>query len=195
MMRVFAGLLLFALFSLPAFAIERAETDATILTMRRVFVEQFGGGSTAGQIRDMLISALHATHLVQLTEKEERSDVVLKGSGEDLVFTEDHSSSDNLNIHTNSSESGTSSKGYASKGISAGENESSHVSERKHESSAAVRLVNREGDVIWSATKESQGGKFRGASADVADKLVKQLLQDMDRARSSAAKQAGKPVL
>ncbi len=189
-----AGVLLTA-FALPVFAIERAETDATILTMRRVFVEPFGGGTTAEQIRDMLISALHGTHLVQLTEKQERADVVLKGSGEDLVFTEDHSSTDNLNIHTNSSESGTSTKGYASKGISAGENESSHVSERKHESSAAIRLVNRDGDVIWSATKESQGGKFRGASADVADKLVKQLVQDMDRARSSAAKQAGKPVL
>ncbi len=189
-----AGVLLTA-FALPVCAIERAETDATILTMRRVFVEPFGGGTTAEQIRDMLISALHGTHLVQLTEKQERADVVLKGSGEDLVFTEDHSSSDNLNVHTNSSESGTSTKGYASKGISAGENESSHVSERKHESSAAIRLVNRDGDVIWSATKESQGGKFRGASADVADKLVKQLVQDMERARSSAAKQAGKPVL
>jgi len=187
--------LLFTVAVGPLLAIERAETDATILTMRRVYVEPFGGGETAGQLRDMLIAALHATHLVQITEKQERADVVLKGSGEDLVYTEDHSSSDNLNIHTNSSESGTSRKGYNSKGISAGENESSHISERKHESSAAVRLVNREGDVIWSAAKESQGGKFRGASADVADKLVKQLLQDMERAKSSDAKQAGKPVL
>ncbi len=191
---VIAGVLVSA-FAVPVCAIDRAVTDATILTMRRVFVEPFGGGTTAEQIRDMLISALHGTHLVQLTEKEERADVVLKGSGEDLVFTEDHSSSDNLNIHTNTSESGSGTKGYASKGISAGENESSHVSERKHESSAAIRLVNRDGDVIWSATKESQGGKFRGASADVADKLVKQLVQDIERARSSAAKQAGKPVL
>ncbi len=194
MRRALAALLLAASVN-PVLAIERAETDATILTMRRVYVEPLGGGETAAQLRDMLIAALHATHLVQITEKEERADVVLKGSGEDLVFTEDHSSTDNLNIHTNSSESGTTSKGYNSKGISAGENESSHVSERKHESSAAVRMVNRDGDVIWSATKESQGGKFRGASADVADKLVKQLLQDMERARSSAAKQAAKPVL
>jgi len=178
-----------------AAAIDRVESDVSILTMRRVFVEPFGGGETAAQIRDMLISALQNSHLVQVTENQERSDVVLKGSGEDLVYTEDHSSTDNLNIHTNSSDSGSSTKGYASKGISAGENESSHVSERKHESSAAIRLVNREGDVIWSATKESQGGKFRGASVDVAEKLVKQLTQDVERMRASSAKQAGKPVL
>jgi len=178
-----------------AFAIEKTDPEATILTMKRVYVDRFGGGETAAQIRDMLISALQTSHVVQVTENEERSDVVLRGSGEDLVFTEDHSATDNLNIHTNSSNSGTSSKGYASSGISAGENESNHSSERKHEASAAVRLVNRAGDVIWSATRESQGGKFRGASADVAEKLVKQLVQDVERLKVSAAKQAGKPVL
>jgi hypothetical protein len=176
-------------------AIERAVEDATIVTMRRVFVAPFGGGETAAQLRDMIISALQGAHVVQLTEKEERAEVVLKGSGEDLVYTEDHSSTDNLNIHTNSSESGTSTKGYSSKGISAGENESNHSSERKHECSAAIRLVNKQGDVIWSATKESQGGKFRGASADVADKLIRQLVQDIERSKPSAAKLAGKPVL
>ena len=35
---------------------------------------------------------------------------------------------------------------------------------------AAVRLVNKDGDVIWSTTQESQGGKFRRASTDVADR-------------------------
>ncbi len=179
-----------------AFAIEKTDPEATIVTMKRVYVDRFGGGETAAQIRDMLISALQTSHAVQVTENEEQSDVVLRGSGEDLVFTEDHSATDNLNIHTNSSNSGTSSKGYgSSSGISAGENESNHSSERKHEASAAVRLVNRAGDVIWSATRESQGGKFRGASADVADKLVKQLVQDVERLKASAAKQAGKPVL
>jgi len=46
-----------------------------------------------------------------------------------------------------------------------------------------ARLVNREGDVIWSTTQESLGAKFRGASADVADKITKQLVEDFRRAR------------
>ncbi len=115
-------------------AIELAITDATILTMRRVYVEPFGGGETAGQLRDMLISALQSTRMVQITENQERADVVLKGSGEDLVYSEDHSSSDNLNFHANASSSGTSTKGSDSSGLGAGENESSRSSERKHES-------------------------------------------------------------
>jgi hypothetical protein len=46
-----------------------------------------------------------------------------------------------------------------------------------------VRLVNRDGDVIWSGTAESQGGKFLGASADVASKIAKDLAADYKNAR------------
>ena len=66
-----------------------------------------------------------------------------------------------------------------------GQDESEKISERKHEAMAAVRLVDGNGDVIWSTTQESLGAKFKGASADVADKVVKQLLADIDKARRS----------
>ena len=55
---------------------------------------------------------------------------------------------------------------------------------------AAVRLVDADGDVIWSTTQESLGAKFKGASADVADKIVKQLLADIEKARRSASNAA-----
>jgi hypothetical protein len=64
-----------------------------------------------------------------------------------------------------------------------GEQESVHLAERKHEATASVRLVTKDGDVIWSTTQESRGAKFRGASADVADKIAKQLVSDCERAR------------
>ena len=51
----------------------------------------------------------------------------------------------------------------------------------RHEAIASVRLVNKDGDVIWSTTQESNGAKFRGASADVADKITKQLVVDYQR--------------
>jgi hypothetical protein len=67
--------------------------------------------------------------------------------------------------------------------IGVGENESTNIKERKHEALATVRLVNKDGDVIWSTTQESTGAKFRGASADVADKITKQLVADYERRR------------
>ena len=73
-------------------------------------------------------------------------------------------------------------------GVSIGENESKRTAERKHEASVSVRLVNKDGDVIWSTTQESLGGKFRGASADVADKVMKKLIEDMEKARKPKTK-------
>jgi hypothetical protein len=51
--------------------------------------------------------------------------------------------------------------------------------------------VNSEGDVIWSTTQESLGAKFRGSSADVADKVTKQLIADIEKARTQL--KAGDP--
>ena len=46
-----------------------------------------------------------------------------------------------------------------------------------------MRLVNKDGDVIWFTTQESLGAKFRGASADVAEKITAKLKEDFERAR------------
>ena len=46
--------------------------------------------------------------------------------------------------------------------VSIGENDSRRTEERKHEAIATVRLVSKDGDVIWSATAESLGAKFHG---------------------------------
>ena len=157
-----------------------------LLGVRRIYVDRLTGGETAAQMRDLLVSSLESAKLFILTDKEERADAFLRGGAEDLIFTDVHTSSDGINAHTNvgSSRNARTANGQSVYGgISVGENESSHVEERKHESVAAVRLVNKEGDVIWSTTQESQGGKFRRASTDVADRITKKLVEDYERAR------------
>jgi hypothetical protein len=47
-------------------------------------------------------------------------------------------------------------------------------------------LVSSDGDVIWTTTKESKGAKYKGASADVADQIVKQLIWDLDKLQRPA---------
>jgi hypothetical protein len=65
--------------------------------------------------------------------------------------------------------------------IGVGDESSTNTKERRHEALATVRLVNKDGDVIWSTTQESTGAKFRGASADVAEKITKQLVADYEK--------------
>ena len=173
------------------------ETDSLrqLLTLRRVYVDRFSGGETAAQMRDMIISSLQNTKLFVITENQEKADAILRGSAEDLVFNEQHSSSDSLNVHSSLGTSQTDDSGALrggtrtyertgkNIGLGAGESESSHSVERRHEANAAVRLVSKDGDVIWSTTQESMGGKFRGASSDVADKITKRLTEDYERAK------------
>jgi hypothetical protein len=155
-----------------------------LLEVRRVYVDRLTGGETAAQMRDILSSALETSKLFVITENPERADATLKGASEDLVFTEVHTSSDNLNAHSNfgTGRSSTSSRGAAA-GFGIGEGESEHSAERRHEAVAAVRLVNKDGDVIWATTQESTGAKFHGASTDVADKITAKLKEDFERAR------------
>jgi hypothetical protein len=153
-----------------------------LLTIRRVYVDHLTGGETAAQMRDILISSLESSKLFILTENSDRADVILRGAAEDLVFTESHTSSDSLNARANGgSGRSSSSRSYISAG--GGDSESEHSTERRHEAIAAVRLVNKDGDVIWSTTQESLGAKFRGASTDVADKITTRLKDDFERAR------------
>jgi hypothetical protein len=187
-------ILILAQLAAPVSPVEQ-ESLRQLLTVRRVYVDRLNGGETAEQMRDMLVGSLQRSRLFVITENQERADAVLRGSAEDLVFTEQHTMSDGINAHANlgvSRNSGYNGSGrYAgghsgnsdSAGFGIGENESMHSAERRHEATAAVRLVNKEGDVIWSTTEESLGGKFRGASADVADKITKRLTEDYERAR------------
>jgi hypothetical protein len=167
----------------PPAALEEASLRQ-LLTVRRVYVDRLTGGETASQMRDILISSIQGAKLFIITENQERADAILRGAAEDLVFTEVHNSSESINARANAGAGRTSSSSRgAYGGVSVGENESDHSTDRRHEALAAVRLVNKEGDVIWSTTQESLGAKFRGASADVADKITAKLKEAFDRAR------------
>ena len=173
----------------PVTAIEESGLKQ-LLTVRRIFVDRLTGGETAAQMRDILISSLDGAKLFIMTENQEKADAVLRGAAEDLVFTETHNSSDSINAHVNAGTGRSASSSYYQRsntgfnaGLGAGESESTHSAERRHEAVAAVRLVNKDGDVIWSTTQESLGAKFHGASADVADKITAKIREDYERAR------------
>jgi hypothetical protein len=165
------------------------ESAGKLAKVRRIYVDILTGGDTALQIRDLLMTSLQKSKQFVITEDEEKADATLKGAGSDQIFTDTFQSSDGINAHSQvgggatGNTKTTGSARYA--GMSIGENESRHTQERKHEAIATVRLVSKDGDVIWSATAESLGGKFLGASADVADKIAKRLVTDYNAAKKA----------
>jgi len=174
----------------------QAEDDPAqqITTVRRLCVDKFGGGEGASQLRDMVIASLQRSGLFVVTENPDRADAVLRGSAEDLVFTDTFQSSESVGARGNISVgrgSSTRTRDTAALGAGITESESTRIQERKHEASASVRIVAKDGDVLWSTTQESQGAKFRSASADVADKITRQLAADLEKARARKAERRG----
>jgi hypothetical protein len=170
------------------------ESAQQLSKVRRIYIAVLTGGDAALQLRDLLMTSLHNSKQFIITEEEDKADAVLKGAGDDDVFTDTFQSSEGINAHSQiGSGSSEGLRNYAnsssnhSGALTIGENESSRTEERKHEAIATVRLVAKDGDVIWSATAESLGGKFLGASADVADKISKRLVTDFKAAKEHVA--------
>lgn len=194
--------LVIALIVLSVGATALEPVASTLGTVKRVYVESLGASPQAILLRDMVISSLAASGYFLVTEKSDFADALLRGSADDQVFMEQHNSTDSLSagLHSGNSENYSSKYDHTtnakSGGLNIGQNESMHSNERRHEASASVRLINRDGDVIWSTTQESNGAKFKSASADVADKIFRKLLDDLQKSRASAsaATQAGMPT-
>ncbi|MEZ5403093.1 MAG: hypothetical protein R2729_25665 [Bryobacteraceae bacterium] len=181
--------LILAAMTAAALGVEPA-AEVTLTSVRRVHVDRLGGGETASHLRDMLIAALHRTGLFVVTENPETADAYLRGSAEDLIFTEVTQTSDGISGRDQIGVGSTSSRSTSGRftgSVSVSDREATRSQHRKHEAAAAVRLVAKNGDVLWSTTQESLGAKFRGASADVADKITRQLTRDVERLRNGRA--------
>jgi curli biogenesis system outer membrane secretion channel CsgG len=173
--------------------------DSTeLLKVKRIYVDSFGDDVISKEMQSMIVSALVATKRFKVTENRERADAILKGVALEKSSQEVHaygegtavggaggSSSGSVNgtfVNGTGSVSGSSSGGFVAHHMAT--SDSSLNTETVNEARVAVRLVNPDGDVIWTSTQESKGAKYKGSSADVADKCVKQLLRDVEKLES-----------
>lgn len=173
---------------------QEAKVAATLPEVRRIYVGQLTGGATAEALRDLIIASLNSTKLFVLTENEAKADAILKGAGDDNTFTDTFDTYEGSSGRDSLGKTGsalTTKIGSAVAASTLNETESHHSRERKHEAYATVRLCNKDGDVLWSTTQESMGAKFRGASADVAAKIARQISIDYEKSqRASVPKPA-----
>ncbi len=168
------------------------ELAERFLKVRKIYVESFGEDSTSKQLQAMLISSLTMSKRFVVTENREKADAILKGaalektSQELHVFGEGTAASVATGGYGGSVSrsrfgdvSGEIKGGFAA--VGAAIEDKSANTETINDARLAVRLVHADGDVIWATVQESRGAKYKGASADVADKVVKQLLRDLER--------------
>lgn len=175
---------------------KETETDPTaLLKVKRIYVESFGDDVISKELQAMIVTSLVATKRFKVTENRERADAILKGVALEKTSQELHAYGESTAVGGASGSShgeisgsavngsgtisGSSHGGFVASHM--GTSDSSMNTETINEARVAIRLVNPDGDVIWTSTQESKGAKYKGASADVADKCVKQLLRDVEK--------------
>lgn len=174
MKRIVLALALVVWVPVAGFAIQTVASGAVdseiagkLLRVRRIYVESLGMDPASRQLQALLIDSLTATKRFIVTENRGKADAVIEGVGTEKSSQEMHSTKEGTLV--------------GSGGGLAGISDSSASTETVTTAHLTVRLVSSDGDVIWSTEKESEGGKYKGASADVADEVVKQLMRDIDK--------------
>jgi curli biogenesis system outer membrane secretion channel CsgG len=166
----------------------KPSTINSVKDVKRIFVDSFGEDPVSAQIQSMVVTQLLQSGKFVVTENKSKADAILKGAGVEKTSIESHSyESGTAAGHSSGGFSGG--PGYVSGGYSgaaAAINDSSSSSQAVNDARASVRMVNQDGDVIWATSKESKGAKYKGASADVADQVVKQLMRDMEKVSKPA---------
>jgi hypothetical protein len=151
------------------------ELGTKLLKIKRIYVDSFGDDNSAKQLQSMVINALSGCKRFIVTENKDKADAVLKGSALEKTSKELHA----IGEGTAAAGGGGSSGGFGAKAAAMEDSQAS--TETINDARLAVRLVDTDGDVIWTTTQESKGAKYKGSSADVADKIVKQLLRDLEK--------------
>jgi hypothetical protein len=171
--------------------------DEKLLRVKRIYVDGFGEDSIAKQIQATIIDSLNASKRFVVTENKEKADAILRGTGLEKTSQEVHAHSEATAVGTAAGSqsgslsgsggtiSGSSSGGFVAH--SAAIEDSNFSTETINDARVAVRLVDRDGDVIWSTTQESKNAKYKSSSTDVAEKVVKRLLWDLEKLEKKQA--------
>jgi curli biogenesis system outer membrane secretion channel CsgG len=176
--------------------------------VKRIYVDSFGDDPISKEMQSMIVSALVASKRFTVTENRNRADAVLKGVALEKTSQELHAYGDSTAVggaagshhgevngsvvNGTGSISGSSNGGFVAHHSAI--SDSSVNTETIDRARVAIRLVNTDGDVIWTTTQESKGAKYKGASADAADMCVKQLVRDIAKLETVTNPQSPAPT-
>lgn len=174
--------------------------EQRLLRVKRIYVESFGDDATSKQVQSMVVDSLMQTKRFVVTENKDRADAILKGTALEKTSQELHAISESGNVATASTYGHAEHSGQVSGSVpgyvqgssrgsatvaghaqSVGIDDSQATTETVNDARISVRLVDPDGDVLWTTTQESNGAKYKGATADAADKVAKQLMREIVR--------------
>src|ERR1700733_8755081 len=131
------------------------QTTAKLLTVKRIYVDNFGDDAISKQLQAMVINALAESKRFIITENKDKADAVLKGTGLEKTAQELHAIGDSTSVATAAggehgeisgqvsngagSINGSSSGGFVARKL--GTSDSQASTETVNDARLAVRLV------------------------------------------------------
>ncbi len=178
----------------PTPAADTAPVSPRLLEIKRVCIQRMGEDALGIQVQEMVIARLFESRRFSLTENCEKADFTLKGTITERSDRVSRSESESVGFGVATSGSTWSRTGGSSgSGSSRGStNESLSSSEVKLQAAVTLRVVDKDGEILWATSQESSGGKSKGAIGDAAERAVRKLLRDIERAERAAAEPAKK---
>ena len=159
-----------------------------LLQVKRVCVQNFGDDALGAQAREMVIARLFESKRFSLTENCAKAEFILKGAvteRNDRAFRQE---SEGVGFGVSGAASDSSGAGINRTGTSASASargdarETLASSENKQHAVVTMRLVDKDGEILWATSLESAGGKTKGAIGDAAERAARKLLRDLERA-------------
>src|SRR5579863_5294215 len=132
-------------------AAQTVQSSVDLLKVKRIFVDNFGDDPASKEMQSMIVSALVASKRFVVTENRARADAILKGVALEKTSQEIHAYGDATAV--GSARCGVSTSGGGFAAHHAAIQDSSVNSETIDRSRVSVRLVNADGDVIWTTTQ------------------------------------------
>jgi len=171
---------------------EAPEVSPRLADVKRICVQGFGGDALGYQAQEALIAKLFEAKRFSITENCEKADFVLKGSVVERAETVHRSESESIGFGQGASGSSSSSSSIGgvrssnsssgSARVSGGASEALSSTETKQSAAVTLRIVDRDGEVIWATSQETGEGKAKSAVGLAAEMAVRRLLRDIDRA-------------
>jgi archaeosine-15-forming tRNA-guanine transglycosylase len=129
------------------------QTVDSIKNVRSIFVDSLGREAGGDLIREKIIARLVKTGRIVVTEDPSQADAVLKGVGQ--VSSRTYASTVNGNV----------------------------TADTRYSATAILRLLGRDGKILWMTEAKPGYFKYGSQSSAVADKVVKELMREIGLAK------------
>lgn len=174
-----------------ALAAQTPEPANRLAGVKRLCVGKImGDAETAPVVQEVAIGGLYASQKFAVTENCEKADAVLKGAvmmkSTMKARSEAEESALGAIVGSVRADAAGVSGGVGGVGMSGSEALSS--AEKGWQATVSLRLVDREGEVLWAGSWDSPGGKSKAPIPDATERLVRQLVRELERESKAAGK-------